>query len=44
MRNKTNANRGTGKGKSRYAQKLRSGKMMYGPGCGPGKKIRKDDS
>lgn len=25
-------------GDSRYARKRRSGKMMYGPGCGPGKR------
>lgn len=37
MRNKSNAASGTGRGSSRYAIK-RGGNMMYGPGCGPGKR------
>jgi hypothetical protein len=33
MRNKTNAERGIGKGNSPYAQKVKRGEQMYGPGC-----------
>ncbi len=37
MRNKSTVELHTA-GDSRYARKWRNGKMMYGPGCGPGKR------